>query len=92
MTPTSSPVRRPLRTPGPSEAARVGAAVEGQAAAVLLWDLATTARALSVSTRTVRRMAADADLPYVRLPGGGLRFEPHVVQAFVARCRVGGAR
>lgn len=90
--PPTAPMRRPLRVPGPSEVARVGGAVEHQAGAVIWWALGDVARALACSTRTVRRLCADGALPYARMPGGSLRFEPALVRAWCERQRVGGVR
>jgi excisionase family DNA binding protein len=50
---------------------------------VPLWTCDDVARYLRVSTRTVRRRAADGTIPAVRI-GGTLRFEPDAVTSAVA--------
>jgi excisionase family DNA binding protein len=48
-----------------------------------LWTCDDVARYLRVSTRTLRRRAADGTIPAVRI-GGALRFEPEAVTSAVA--------
>lgn len=55
----------------------------------MLVGLAQAARLLALSPRTVRRLAAEGALGYVRV-GRALRFEVVELEAFVARHRVGG--
>lgn len=90
--PTVAPMRRPLRTAGPGELARIGAGVEAAGpTGPIWWDLAAAAAALSYSPRQVRRLCATAKLPYSRC-GRALRFEPHLVRRWAEGQRVGGVR
>ena len=56
-------------------------------APVALWDIATLARRLGVSTRFVRRLVAERRIPFVKV-GAYVRFEPDDVHQWLAARRV----
>lgn len=55
-----------------------------------LLDVTETAAMLGRSTRWVRDRAKIGDLPWVRLDGGALAFDPDDVREFARSRRVGG--
>jgi len=53
-----------------------------------LWDVKETARRLGRCTKWIREKAKAGELPYVRLDGGALMFDPDDVRAFARARRV----
>jgi excisionase family DNA binding protein len=45
------------------------------------------ANAFKVPERTVKRLAWDGELPFVRVARGAMRFEPEAVEAFITSKR-----
>lgn len=66
---------------------RVAELVEAARTPPPLLDLDGAAKRLNVSTRTVRALVADDEIPVIRVGTGrgAVRFEPKAVEAFIRR-------